>query len=164
MSKVAQTRLTTPAQRRRGTLGTVALEFALLGSAVLTLILGTMEIAYLLYAQIALDYATATAARNLFTGQMTIRNGLAQSGFQEVDFCGYLSPLISCADVKLFLQPVTNYQTTLQNQTVPAANSTINPGASGSYMLLQAYWASPLPIWPLNVPMLVSSSAYANEF
>ena len=62
------------------------------------------------------------------------------------------------------LQPISNYQTTLTNQPAPTGSPTVNPGASGSLMLLQAYYKPGIPIWPLNVATIVGTAAYMNEY
>ena len=67
-------------QRRRA--GTVALEFALLASAFLALLMGVLELAVLLFAQIALDFAAAQSARCLFTGQVFNSNSASGGGEQ----------------------------------------------------------------------------------
>ena len=84
--------------------------------------------------------------------------------FQTADFCSFLNPLIPCTGVVIFLQPVSSYQSALTNRAAPAAGSTVNPGASGSLMLLQAYYTPNLPLWPLNQTTIVGSAAFLNEY
>jgi Flp pilus assembly protein TadG len=144
--------------------GTVALEFGLLAGVFVGLLLGIFELAFLLFAQISLDYAAGAAARSLFTGQITVKNGAGQQAFQSADFCSYLSPLITCSGVTIVLQPVNDFKTTLTNQLAPAANVTVNPGGHGSVMLLQAYYTPGIPLWPLNVSTIVGTAAFMNEY
>ena len=85
-----------PISKRGARAGTVALEFGLLAGAFVGLLLGIVELGFFLFAQISLDYAASSAARSLFTGQITVKNGTAQQAFQSTDFCSYLNPLITC--------------------------------------------------------------------
>jgi Flp pilus assembly protein TadG len=147
-----------------GKKGTVALEFGLLAGVFVGLVVGIFEIGYLFFAQISLDYATTAAARQLLTGQVTVSSGASQQSFQAADFCSYLSPLITCTGVVIVLQPVTNYQAALSNETAPTGATTVNPGGPGSLMLLQAYYTSTVAGWPVNTTTLVSSAAFVNEY
>jgi Flp pilus assembly protein TadG len=149
--------------RHSANAGTVALEFGLLAIPFLILFLGVFQIGFVLFAQISLDYATTQAARELLTGQATVSSGDSQTTFQNADFCSYLSPLIACSGVLIVLQPVTNYQTALTNEAAPTSSTTVNPGFAGSMMMLQAFYTTGLPIWPLNATTLVSTAAFVNE-
>lgn len=144
--------------------GTVALEFGLLATVFAGLLLGVLEIGYVLFAQVALDYATTAAARQLLTGQVSVTSGTGQVAFQAADFCAYLTPLIACSNVLVVLQPVTNYQTALTGEAAPTSGTTVNPGGPGSLMMLQAFYTTGLSVWPLNAPTLVSSAAFLNEY
>ena len=142
---------------RNAKAGVVALEFALLGPAIVGMLLLTLEMGFLLYAQTALDFAAREAARNMATGQATAAN---QTGFQSLVFCSFLAPMLSCAGVTVVLQPVTNFQTAM----VSAPSTQFGPGVSGSLMLLQATFTPGIPLWPLNVTQLIGTAAYWNEF
>jgi Flp pilus assembly protein TadG len=137
--------------------GIVALEFALIGPALLGLLVLLLELSFLLYAQTALDFAAREAARNMSTGQATAAN---QSGFQSLVFCPFLTPFLPCTGVSVVLQPVTNFQTAMTS--TPA--SPFGAGSSGSLMLLQATYTPGIPLWPLNVAKLIGTAAYWNEF
>jgi Flp pilus assembly protein TadG len=154
----------TPARKRTSKSGTVAIEFGFIAIALIPLLVGLLELGYYLFAQISLDYATASAARALLTGQVSINSGASQATFQAADFCSYLNPLISCQGVLIVLQPVTNYQTAMSGQPAPTAGTTVNPGGPGSLMMLEAFYAPAIPIWPLNITMLTSTAAYINEY
>jgi Flp pilus assembly protein TadG len=156
--------MTASSPRRSPTSGAVALEFGLLAVAFVGLLLGVLEMGFLMFAQISLDYATATAAREMFTGQVSVTTGATQSAFQSADFCSYLNPLITCSGVLIVLQPVTNYQTSLASQTAPTSSTTVNPGGPGSLMMLEAFYTPGLAVWPLNVTTLTSTAAFVNEY
>jgi Flp pilus assembly protein TadG len=144
--------------------GAVALEFGLLATAFIGLLLGVFELGFLMFAQISLDYATASSARALFTGQVSIASGTSQATFQSVDFCSYLSPLVACGGVLIVLQPVTNFQMSLSTQTAPTNGTTVNPGGPGSLMMMEAFYTPGIAIWPLNLPTLTSTAAFVNEY
>ncbi|MBE7159079.1 MAG: pilus assembly protein [Rhodospirillales bacterium] len=142
------------------------MEFALVGSAFLAMVLGILEIAFIIFAQVALDYATSQSARQLLTGNVNIASGASQTAFQSANFCGYLSGLIPCGNVLVTLQPLqsnANFQTALTSQAPPTGSTTVNPGVGGSLMLLQAYYTPGLTLWPISAPTLVSSAAFMNE-
>jgi Flp pilus assembly protein TadG len=150
--------------RRSSRAGAIALEFGLLATAFIGLLLGVFELGFLMFAQISLDYATATAARELFTGQVSITAGTSQTAFQAADFCSYLNPLVACGGVLIVLQPVANYQASLASQAAPTSSTTVNPGGPGSLMMLEAFYTPGIAIWPINLPTLTSTAAFVNEY
>jgi Flp pilus assembly protein TadG len=143
--------------------GTVALEFALIGTSFFGLLLFVFELGFILYAQTALDFAVKEAARQMQTGQQTIANGSSQTSFQGVVLCPFLSGLLTCSSVVVTLQPVTTFQAATTPPSPPFANITVNPGVSGNLMLMNAYYSPNIPIWPLNVTTLTGTAAYLNE-
>jgi Flp pilus assembly protein TadG len=143
--------------------GTVALEFAVIGSTFLGLLLFVFELGFILYAQTALDFAVKEAARQMQTGQQTIANGASQASFQSLVLCPFLSGLLSCTSVVVTMQPVNTFKAATTPPAPPFTNITVNPGVSGNLMLLQAYYTPNIPIWPLNVTTLTGTAAYLNE-
>lgn len=141
---------------RKANKGTVALEFAMVASVFLGLVLLIFELGFIFYAQTALDYAAREAARQMMTAQASPTDHLS---FQSLVFCPYLSPFLDCTKVTIVLQPITDFHTAMT--TVPA--SPYNSGSPGSLMLLQATYTTALPLWPLNVTALVGTAAYENE-
>jgi len=139
---------------RTANAGTVAVEFALIGSAFFGLLLLIFQLGFLLFAQTALDYAAKQAARQMQTGQA---NPPDRSGFQSLVFCPFLSSFLNCANVTIVLQPVTSFQSV----TPPA--SPYDAGGANGLMLLQATYTTGLPLWPLNVLKMVGTAAYQNE-
>ncbi|CAH2602016.1 putative TadZ/CpaE, associated with Flp pilus assembly [Rhodovastum atsumiense] len=149
-------------QRRGARAGATALEFALVAPAFLALLLGIMELGFLLYAQTALDYAARQAARQMQTGR-TARSAVGAGTFNTLVFCPYLTPFLDCSGVVVVLRPVSNYRTAMQT-SVSFTASSVNAGQTGGLMLLQASYTPALPLWPLNVTRLVGTAAYLNEF
>ncbi len=138
--------------------GTVALEFGMIAGAFFALLLGVIELAFILYAQTALDYAAKEASREMQTEQLSPTD---PTTFKSAAFCPFLSGFLNCASVSINLIPVTDFQTAIQAGGTAAYHAG-QPG-DGSLMLLQATYTTGLPIWPLNVMTLVGTAAYRNE-
>jgi Flp pilus assembly protein TadG len=155
--------MTAAVRRQTARAGTVAVEFALIGSTFLALLLFVFELGFILYAQMALDFAVKEAARQMQTGQQTVASGSSQTSFQSVVLCPFLSPLLSCTGVVVTLQPVSTFQNPTTPPTQPFSTITVDPGVTGNLMLLQAFYTPTIPIWPLNVTTLVGTAAYLNE-
>ena len=145
-----------PRFRRLGRRGNTAIEFAVVGLVFLGLLIGALELAFLFYAQIALDYATNEAARTMLVG--TNRSAAtSNTTFETIAFCPQLGTMLNCNNVTINLQVVTNYQ------NIGTGTTTYNAGNTGSLMLLQVYYTTGLPSWPLNVSTIMSAAAYLNE-
>jgi Flp pilus assembly protein TadG len=142
--------------RRLGEKGNTAIEFAVVGVVFLGLLMGALELAYLFYAQISLDYATNEAARTMQVGTNRAA-ATSNATFETVAFCPQLGGLLNCSNVTINLQVVTNYQ------NIGTGTTTYNAGSTGSLMLLQVYYTTGLPSWPLNVSTIMSAAAYLNE-
>jgi TadE-like protein len=160
--------MSAPVRRAGARAGVVALEFALIGPVFLTFVLGILQVGFLLFAQVALDYALRETSRQVQVGNaQTI---MTPDAFHTILFCPVMSALIDCSSVIISLVPVTDYHTEA-TQTPPFVNGQINqaalgytPGGSGSLMQLRAFYTPPLSNWPLNVTALVSTVAFRNEF
>ena len=80
--------------------GTVAIEFAMVGSLVIALILETMQGGLFLYQQAALERATASAARQIMVGNAST-SSLTSAQFQTQIVCASLPAAMSCANISL---------------------------------------------------------------
>jgi Flp pilus assembly protein TadG len=149
---------------RRANAGAAALEFGLVGFAFVILLVGVAQLAFFLYAQTALDYAAKLASRQLQTGTVSISIGENEATFAANHFCPTLAPFLSCANIAIYLQPVTNFQTGVSGVTKPTSTTTLNPGSSGSLVLMEVYYTPPHTLWPLNVTNVVGVAAYRNEY
>lgn len=160
--------------------GTVTVEFAIVATAFLGMLIFTLELGFRTYAQIALDYATSRAARDLAVDSQQKLSG-SQSGFQTATFCPLLAPMLNCGNVLIALRPIaSNYLN--DSQTNPPALTgtlsqpgTFSPGGSGSLMLLQVVYLGPTLAWPyswggtatykgVTGSALVASAPYENEY
>jgi len=160
--------------------GTVTIEFALVATALFGLLLFALDLAFQLYEQLALDYATWHAARLLEVDSAQTLSG-SSSGFQSGTFCPSLAPLLSCGNLVITLRPVSpDYLSDSQANPVVTSgalprSTTFNPGLSGSLMLLQVTYLGPAMSWPLNLgavatyngatgSAIVSNAPFANEY
>lgn len=136
--------------------GSLPLEFALIGSALTAMLLVCIQLGFLLYAQIALDFAAKEAGRQLLTGRI-FPVPPDKEGFQSVAFCPYLSRFIACKGVVIHLRPVADF---LGGMSPDPGSSDYETGEHGSLMLLQAYYTVPITKWPLNIHTLVGTAAF----
>jgi len=164
------------ASRRRA--GSVAVEFALIAVAFLGLLMFTLELGFRLYTQIALDYATARAARLLEVNSTQQLSASGATGFQT--FCPLLAPLLNCAGALIGLRAVgTDYLTDSRATPTTLSGTLTQPaysaGQSGSLMLLQVTYIGPALTWPFSAGQtatyngvagsaIVSSVPYANDY
>lgn len=165
--------------RSRGRRGTVALEFAFVGTTFLLVLLLGAQLGFYLYAQVALDYATFYAARQLLTG-VARQQQPTQASFQTATLCPTLAPLLGCQNILVNLQPVSDFSAfqssnpLITNGAVNKASLQFNPGQATNLMLLQVVYMAPNFLWPLwslgsglygsgqSVP-IVSTAAFRNE-
>jgi Flp pilus assembly protein TadG len=166
--------------RRRDRAGTVAVEFALVSFAFIGLLLFVLQLGFRLYAQIALDFATSRAARQL---QVNATQTLTASlnTFRTVTFCPLLAPMLTCANVLITLRRIAQDYLNDSQANPPATSGTLTqpatftPGASGALMLLQVSYVGPIMTWPLSWgsvatyngttgSVIVSSMPYENEY
>ncbi len=135
-------------RRRLGRAGVATLDFAIVGGLFLTFMVAIAELGFGLYAQVSLDYATKTAARQLMTGRAG-GAGATLNGFRTQALCPALSGLIACNAVYVTVYPVNNYRTDIQTSpfatstTIANPTLTFNPGASGSLMYIQTTYIMP---------------------
>lgn len=160
--------------------GTVTIEFAMIATAFLSLLIFALQLGFRSYAQIALDFATIKAARTLAVDSQQKLSG-SRSGFQTATFCPLLAPFLKCSNVLIALRPIssdyisdsqTNPPTITGTLTLP---STFSAGGSGSLMLLQVTYLGPTLAWPYawggtasyngaTGSALVASAPYENEY
>ncbi len=139
---------------RRGLLGhrrgAVATEFAILAIPLFTMLLGVMELGYDFFVQAALDSAVETAARSVQVGAVQCGASSNSAAILKA-VCPSLSPLLSCNLLTLNVQEVglgtgtaNYYNTTPPNYTTSSnSGNSVNTGAGGDMMLLQAWYAGP---------------------
>ncbi|HEX5319134.1 MAG TPA: TadE/TadG family type IV pilus assembly protein [Stellaceae bacterium] len=83
---------------RLGESGVASIEFGLIGSAYVMMILGALEVGYMVFLQGVLDNAARDAARQLRTGQVQVTNNPGTT-FSTL-LCNGVSWLIPCASLR----------------------------------------------------------------
>jgi hypothetical protein len=125
--------------------GVAALEFAFCGLAFFGLTLFVISLGFRLYVQVALDYATSSAARMLAVDS-TQSLSPNEKVFQAVTFCPLLSAFLSCTNITISLASVTDYRN--GSAIGGSGPPPFSPGQGGSLMLLRASYLMPALGWP----------------
>ena len=168
--------------------GAAAIEFAIVGSTFIAVLLTTLFLFLLMFLNQSLDYATSKAARQIMTG--VVQTGaMTQASFRTSVVCSYLSAAFKCDDVIVNVQTVKNaaqpsgyYTLVKSDQTgllIPAlsnGSTQFDLGVQGSYVYLQVmYPLTQLPTLFTNLfspgityngnaaYLLVSTIAFRNE-
>lgn len=160
----------------RDTAGASALEFALVSVPLFFLILALFQMAFVYFANFALENATSRAARLVRTGQA---QDLTAAKF-KAEVCKEISAPLSCSDLELDVRTYKNFGSAANNLTQPLdgngnikKNFSYDPGASGDVMVVRAFF--PLDIGALlptevslsnmagNERVLAATAAFRNE-
>jgi Flp pilus assembly protein TadG len=150
--------------------GAAGVEFALTGTIFVALVLFVMALAFRLYVEVALDYASGRASRLLAVDGTHTRSS-NRANFQSFTFCPILQAFLSCNNVTISLQQVTTYQSgSTVGQSGPPP---FDPGQGGSLMLLQVTYSLPPFGWLLpggrgaggfSSPSVMVGYPYQNEY
>jgi Flp pilus assembly protein TadG len=169
--------------------GAVALEFSILAVPFLILFLGTMEVGYDFFVQIALTNAVNVAARSVQVGTAQAdATGSAASTWVASAVCPALGGLLDCGQLYVSVSAIPsgtgqNYYTYISanppslTAMTSSSNSTCT-GAAAQMMILRAYYLSPtflgmlVPNWsqasPTNsrqrVHVSYASAGFVNEY
>lgn len=155
-----------------------AVEFAILITPLLVLILASLQLATIFFANQALESAAITAGRQLMTGADQ-NAGVTQSQFQQA-VCANASFLFSCKDVMVDVESASAYSninTTPLTLTYDPSGKVTNswaysPGSAGDIVILRVMYNWPVVGAPLlpglaNQPgdqrLLVATAVFKNE-
>jgi Flp pilus assembly protein TadG len=94
---------------RLGQRGSASVEFAIIGSSFMLMLLASFEFGYMLFVQSVLDNAARDAARLIRTGQAQ-NSGNAISTFQTL-LCSDVGSIISCGSLVYQAQVFNNWST-----------------------------------------------------
>ena len=164
-----------------------AVEFTLIGSICISLVMETMQFGLYLYYSASLERAMTKASRQIMTGAVQSK-GMTADGFRQTVLCPLLPSVMPCTNV------ITNLRTVPEDVApngfyafLNASKTGIAPpavmdntktafcvGSSGSTVYAQSYYAMPLisPIWRAaigqawqgsTVSFLTSGAAFRNE-
>lgn len=164
------------ARFRRDTSGASALEFALISVPLFFLILAIFQMAFVYFANFALEGATSRAARLVRTGQA---QDLSANQF-KTEVCKEISVPLSCSDLELDVRKYDSFGSASSGLTQPLDGSgkmktdfAFAPGGSGDVVVVRAFY--PLDIGALlpteismsnmsgNKRVLVATAAFRNE-
>jgi Flp pilus assembly protein TadG len=156
--------------------GASALEFAIVATPFILLLLVTLEVGAIYFANYSLENAASVGARMLRTGQAQSKKFDAAQFQSEV--CKHLTAPLSCAKLKLDVRRFENFGSTDMTQPLDATgnlktNFTYDPGVGGDVVVVRAFYPLDLPAsLPLDIRMsnmkdgnrlLVATVAFRNE-
>ena len=136
----------------------VSLELAIIGVPFFVLFLGTMEVAYDVYVQSALNYAVTATARKIYDGTIQYSGGAGDTAFVSTYMCPNISGMLDCSLIHVNIANIqeTNTTTDWWLSAAPAYVTGIGPsftlatsswsictGGPGTPMLFQAVYAGP---------------------
>jgi Flp pilus assembly protein TadG len=134
-----------------------AVEFALVSIPFIALIVATIQIAVVFFAQEALQSAAWLSARYIMTGQAS---GLSQSAFQQIA-CGNLPPIFSCANLSVDVESSPQFSTLSPTALTPTWTKTngvnkvsntwaYSPGTQGFAVIVRLMYPWPTVTAPLG--------------
>ena len=159
--------------------GGVASEFALVAAPFIALLLATLQVGLIYFAQAALETDVEASARHVLTGQ-ALANGLTQAKQFANVVCANSPGLFTCKNFMIDLQPAPSFS----SANISAPTLTFNPdgavanswqynlGAPGQIMVtrvmyLWAVFLGPLGLNLVNVSngthLLMSTAVFRNE-
>lgn len=157
--------------------GVAAMEFALVGSVFLSMMMFIMDLGLQLYTQSVMDDASRTAAHSIKTGNRVIASsspiGTARPTASDVrtTVCNLLSLAVtSCTtSLQVYAASSTSFAA-LSRVDSPATglgsnNNTFAAGGSNAYVLLQVAFprVSVIPFNGFAAPYLISTVMFENE-
>ena len=156
--------------------GASALEFSMVAVPLILLLLGTLQVGLLYFANFALESATAQGARLIRTGQAQNQKFDAEAFKKEV--CKHLSTMLSCTKLKLDVRRFDSF--TKSELTDPLDSNgemkttfSYEPGVGGEVVVVRSFypWDVPASLPDLidlsnmknGERMLIATAAFRNE-
>ena len=153
----------------RDSSGATAVEFAFVSSFFIFTILFIMTVSLIIYYNLALDFATGKAARQIMTGSVQ-KQSLAQPAFVSSILCPYLPAAMACGDVIVNVYTIAEAAgpqgyyayansgtTALTTPTLSNANATFSPGTQQSFEYVQVVY--PVTLLPSFIASLIGGGA-----
>lgn len=153
--------------------GSAVIEFALVVSPFLLLLVGTLEISVMFFASAVIEGATKEAARQIRTGQ--IQGEADPLAAFQTELCDSLYNVIDCTDVVFNVQTFANFGAVSMAVEVDEDGEIINtgfaPGGSSAVTVVRAIyrWDFITPLIGNVIPaglgghLIVSTVAFQNE-
>jgi Flp pilus assembly protein TadG len=153
--------------------GSTIIEFAIVSSVLIAVLLAAFETLLVLFAQQILLTAATQSARLIMTNQA---GNMTQAQFQQAA-CGYLPPMFNCANLFVSAQTFSSFSSVsapnpVQNGKFQSNQLPFSPGQPGSIESVQLYYLWPVVPAPLgfnlanlgnNTRLLVATVAFKNE-
>jgi Flp pilus assembly protein TadG len=159
------------------TRGAAVVEFALVGSMFMVMLLASFEFGFMLFVQSVLDNAARDAARLIRTGQVQT-SGNPTSTFQTL-LCNEVGSLIGCGSIiyqAKVLNDWSDAQTAMNTPPVRDANGNyvsagFSPGTAGQIMVVTVTynypfitpWIGGLVGGSTNTALMMSTVVFQNE-
>jgi Flp pilus assembly protein TadG len=157
--------------------GAAAIEFAIVGSAFMMMLLASFEFGYMLFVQSALDNAARDAARLIRTGQAQMSSN-PTSTFQTL-LCSDVGSLINCGSIIYQAQAFNAWGDAQTAMNTPATRSSngnfvptgFNAGSQGQVLVVTVTynypfftpWIAGLVGGSTNSALLTSTVVFQNE-
>lgn len=148
--------------------GSTLIEFGMLALPFFALILGTIQLIYLLMVQQMIETATEAVGRQILTGAVQ-QQAMTQQQFTSLA-CSLLPPTLDCTKLIIDVQVAPSFT----NATIgkpdlsgignPSATTVLsyNPGVAGNIVVLRLLYALPVITIPgLNLRSAVSAYGFA---
>ena len=153
-------RATVRRMRKSARAGSAGIEFAFIAPIFFVLLMGTIEMGVMYFAQFTLQNATEDAARLVRTGQVAASN-MTQAQFRTA-VCNEISPLLACnGNLQIDVESYANFGAA----TFPAAltgGNTLNPALNNflpgnvcSVVLVRVFYTWSV-VTPLLTPFMVN--------
>ena len=156
--------------------GASALEFAIVAIPLIVLLLGTLQVGLLYFANFALESATAHGARLIRTGQAQNKKFDAAAFKNEV--CKHLTTMLSCTKLKLDVRRFDSFTKSeltnpLDSNGAMKTTFSYDPGVGGEVVVVRSFYP-----WDLRASlpdlidlsnmksgerMLIATAAFRNE-
>jgi Flp pilus assembly protein TadG len=161
---------------RRDTAGASALEFALVATPLILLLLAVLQVGLAFFANFTLENAAAHGARLVRTGQAQ-NQGFDAAAFKN-EVCKQLSEMLSCAKLALDVRRFDDFSSSELTNPLDGDGNMQNsfnydPGVGGEVVVVRAFYPWDLPgVMPAiislsnmsdNQRLLVATVAFRNE-
>jgi Flp pilus assembly protein TadG len=158
--------------------GAVAVEFAIIATPFIALILATVQTALAFFAGQVLESAVADSSRAILTGSAQ-NAGLTQSGFASL-VCTKIQTLFNCSNLMIDVRTATSFSaanTSMPTLTFDANGNPTNswsysPGSPGDIVVMCVMYQWPVFLGPLGLSLsnegngnllLMATAVFKNE-
>jgi Flp pilus assembly pilin Flp len=160
----------------RDTSGASALEFALVATPLILLLLAILQVGLVFFANFTLENAASQGARMIRTGQAQ-HQGFDAAAFKN-EVCEHLSDMLSCAKLQLDVRRFDSFSGSeltsgLNDKGQMKSDFKYDPGAGGEVVVVRAFYPWDMPsLLPTiinlsnmsdNQRLLVATVAFRNE-